>query len=67
MKRMKKIEEKFLMPFIKEFSKESSKSLRRKNIVGESLPGENLPGSLSGECPDGFINCGGCCVPYQCP
>ena len=21
----------------------------------------------SGECPDGFINCGGCCVPYQCP
>jgi hypothetical protein len=20
-----------------------------------------------GECPDGFNNCGGCCVPYQCP
>ncbi len=19
------------------------------------------------ECPDGFNNCGGCCVPYQCP
>lgn len=22
---------------------------------------------LEGECPEGYVNCGGCCVPYQCP
>ena len=66
MKRMKEIEEKVLMPFIKEYAKEyakqSSKNLRRKNFASDDEPGR-----LPGECPDGFVNCGGCCVPYQCP
>ncbi len=22
---------------------------------------------LQVDCPDGFNNCGGCCVPYDCP
>jgi hypothetical protein len=30
----------------------------------EKLETVNIPGD---RCPDGFINCGGCCVPYQCP
>jgi hypothetical protein len=26
----------------------------------------NIPKLKPSECPDGFFNCGGCCLPYPC-
>ncbi len=48
--RAKEIEEK-LMPIIEEFQSKMHTNL-------------NLP--LNIDCPEGFYNCGGCCVPYEC-
>ena len=29
--------------------------------------GEIMPEQPGGDCPPGYQNCGGCCVPYHCP
>jgi hypothetical protein len=61
-KRAKKIEA-LVMPVIKEIAKLSApkpkKSKKSANIVAFSNPGQ--------VCPEGYCNCNGVCVPYDCP
>ena len=51
-----------------------SKRIRRaKEIEAELMPlirkyNDNINSGLPSQiCPDGFNDCGGCCVPYPCP
>ena len=43
--------EKVLMPIVTEYQNKMSSALADSQI----------------ECPDGYVNCSGCCVPYPCP
>ena len=54
-------------------TKRSIRKQRAKEIeallmpIIEKIEGLAVPGENRGGCGDGYQNCGGVCVPYQCP
>ena len=51
---------------------DATKRIRRaKKIEAKLMPiiqeFQNSSAATPPECPDGFYDCGGCCLPYQCP
>lgn len=54
-----------------EIENPATRKLRAEELVAWLMPVINKiklgPGGGGGECGDGYHNCGGVCVPYQCP
>ena len=52
---------------------EAGRIERAEEIIRDLMPiiekyqNRMQEGGGSGECPEGFVNCNGCCVPYPCP